>query len=50
MVSDLRVTTVEKLTDLLNQISRQTGPFGLNQDLMNFCHDLPRNFEYQSCR
>jgi hypothetical protein len=48
MVSDLLTTTVSNLTDLLNPNSGQTGPFGLNQDLMNFCHHLPRNFEYQS--
>jgi hypothetical protein len=35
------------LTGLLNQISGQTGPFGLNQNLTNFCYDLPRNFEYK---
>jgi hypothetical protein len=31
------------LTSLLNQNSGQTGRFGLNQDLTNFRHDLPRN-------
>jgi hypothetical protein len=45
----LRVTAVGNSTDLLNQNSGQTGPFGLNQDFDEFRHDLSINFVYQSC-